>query len=69
MRHRLIHAYCEINLDILWETVVTDLPPLIASLEKVLPTEAGGVFCRLQSVCTDLVPSPEMRNLFRRVPQ
>ncbi len=41
MRHRLIHAYFEINLDILWETVVTDLPPLIASLEKVLPTEAG----------------------------
>ena len=24
MRHRLIHAYFEINLDILWETVVTD---------------------------------------------
>ena len=41
MRHRLIHAYFEINLDILWQTVVTDLPPLIASLEKVLPTEAG----------------------------
>jgi uncharacterized protein with HEPN domain len=41
MRHRLIHAYFEINLDILWETVVTDLPPLIASLEKVLPTETG----------------------------
>ena len=41
MRHRLIHAYFEINLDILWETVVTDLPPLIVSLEKVLPAEAG----------------------------
>jgi len=41
MRHRLIHACFEINLDILWETVVTDLPPLIASLEEVLPTEAG----------------------------
>ena len=41
MRHRLIHAYFEINLDILWETVVTDLPPLIASLENILPTEAG----------------------------
>jgi len=40
MRHRLIHAYFEINLDILWETVVTDLPPLIACLEEVLPTEA-----------------------------
>ncbi len=41
MRHRLIHAYFEINLDILWETVTTDLPPLIASLENILPTEAG----------------------------
>ncbi len=41
MRHRLIHAYFEINLDILWETVTTDLPPLIASLENIVPTEAG----------------------------
>jgi len=41
MRHRLIHAYFEINLDILWETVTTDLPPLTASLENILPTEAG----------------------------
>jgi uncharacterized protein with HEPN domain len=37
MRHRLIHAYFEINLDILWETVVTDLPPLITSLDNILP--------------------------------
>ena len=41
MRHRLIHAYFEINLDILWETVVADLPPLIASLENILPIDAG----------------------------
>ena len=41
MRHRLIHAYFEINLDILWETLVTDLPPPIATLENILPTEAG----------------------------
>ena len=39
MRHRLIHAYFEINLDILWETVVTDLPPLITSLDSILPPE------------------------------
>ena len=36
MRNRLIHAYFEINLDLVWDTVVDDLPPLIASLEKVL---------------------------------
>ena len=36
MRHRLIHAYYDVNLDIVWQTVIEDLPPLIASLEKVL---------------------------------
>ena len=36
MRNRLIHAYFDINLDILWKTVIEDLPPLIAELEKVL---------------------------------
>jgi uncharacterized protein with HEPN domain len=36
MRNRLIHAYFDINLDILWKTVVEDLPPLIAELEKSL---------------------------------
>lgn len=34
MRHRLVHAYFDINLDILWKTVWEDLPPLIAELEK-----------------------------------
>jgi len=37
MRNRLIHAYFDINLDILWKTVAEDLPPLIAELEKILP--------------------------------
>lgn len=36
MRNRLIHAYFDIDLDILWKTVTEDLPPLIAELEKVL---------------------------------
>jgi uncharacterized protein with HEPN domain len=36
MRNRLIHAYVEVDLDILWETVVRALPPLIQSLEKFL---------------------------------
>lgn len=36
MRNRLIHAYFDINLDILWKTVVEDLPPLIAELEKIV---------------------------------
>ena len=39
MRHRLVHAYFEINLDILWRTVKDDLPPLIAELERATPGE------------------------------
>lgn len=36
MRNRLIHAYFDINLDIVWQTVKEELPPLIIELEKVL---------------------------------
>jgi uncharacterized protein with HEPN domain len=36
MRHRLVHAYFDINLDILWSTLRVDLPPLIETLEKAL---------------------------------
>ena len=37
MRHRLIHAYFDINLDIVWQTVIHDLPPLVKKLERILP--------------------------------
>lgn len=36
MRDRLIHGYFDVNLDVLWETVKNDLPPLIDKLEKIL---------------------------------
>jgi len=36
MRDRLIHAYFDVNLDVVWETVTQDLPPLIAQLEKIV---------------------------------
>jgi len=39
MRNRLIHAYFDINLDILWNTVIEDLPSLITELEKILQLE------------------------------
>ena len=35
MRNRLVHAYFDINLEILWRTVQDDLPPLITVLERV----------------------------------
>ncbi|OGL51313.1 MAG: hypothetical protein A3G31_03510 [Candidatus Schekmanbacteria bacterium RIFCSPLOWO2_12_FULL_38_15] len=39
MRNRLIHGYFNINLDILWKTVTEDIPPLIAELDKIVPSE------------------------------
>jgi len=39
MRHRLVHAYFDINLDILWQTVQRDLPALLACLKENLPPE------------------------------
>ncbi|UCF95099.1 MAG: DUF86 domain-containing protein [Desulfobacterales bacterium] len=36
MRNRLIHAYFDINRDILWMTVIEDLPPLISQLEGII---------------------------------
>lgn len=35
-RHRLVHAYYDINLDILWQTVQQDLPRLAALLEAAI---------------------------------
>ena len=36
MRNRLIHAYFDVNLDIVWKTVTDELPPLVRLLEKLL---------------------------------
>jgi uncharacterized protein with HEPN domain len=36
MRHRLVHGYFDINLDILWKTVQEDMPMLVALLRKML---------------------------------
>lgn len=39
MRNRLVHAYFDINLDIVWQTVRQDLPMLIEQIERVLPQD------------------------------
>lgn len=36
MRHRLIHAYFDVDLDIVWTTVTEDLPPLLSALDAAL---------------------------------
>ena len=41
MRNRLVHAYFDISLDIVWNTVRGDLPELIALLEPAIPSERG----------------------------
>jgi uncharacterized protein with HEPN domain len=37
MRHRLVHAYFDINLDVLWRTVTDELPALVNVLEPHIP--------------------------------
>ena len=39
LRNRLIHGYFDINLDIVWDTVQKDLPPLIGGLKDILERE------------------------------
>jgi uncharacterized protein with HEPN domain len=41
MRHKLIHEYDRIDLDILWDTVTVELPELIKALQTILSPEAG----------------------------
>ena len=36
MRHRLIHGYYVIDLDVLWQTIENDLNPLIDALNDIL---------------------------------
>lgn len=39
LRNRLIHGYDSVDLDILWQILTRDLPPLIAGLEAILASE------------------------------
>ena len=41
MRNRLIHGYDTVDLDVLWDTVKEDFPPLITQLEKIIPPESS----------------------------
>lgn len=36
MRNRLIHAYFDVNLTILWRSVTEELPPLVGQLRAIL---------------------------------
>ena len=39
MRNRLIHNYMDVDLQVIWETIHNDLPPLIRSIRKLMNYE------------------------------
>ncbi len=39
LRNRLVHGYDQVDLDILWQIITHDLPPLIGELDKVIAAE------------------------------
>lgn len=39
MRHRLIHGYSEVDIDIVWSVLRDELLPLIAKLAPLIPPE------------------------------
>lgn len=41
MRNRLIHAYFDIDTDLVCDTLIDDLPRLIRDLEEIVPPERG----------------------------
>jgi uncharacterized protein with HEPN domain len=41
LRNRLIHGYDTIDLNILWQILTGDLPPLITALEKIVLPESN----------------------------
>ena len=40
MRHKLVHEYFEVDLDMVWHTTVNELLPLIQDLEKIIASES-----------------------------
>ena len=41
LRNRIVHAYFDIDIEVVWKIVHEDLPPLIARLETLVPPEPG----------------------------
>ncbi|HVU10938.1 MAG TPA: HepT-like ribonuclease domain-containing protein, partial [Phototrophicaceae bacterium] len=39
MRHRVVQAYFEVDLDIVWDTVTKNLPTLLNQLDSLLPND------------------------------
>lgn len=39
MRHRLIHGYAEVRLDIVWKVAKADLPALTTALNRLVTAD------------------------------
>jgi uncharacterized protein with HEPN domain len=39
MRNRLVHEYDDLNISIIWDTIIASVPNLISELEKAVPAE------------------------------
>lgn len=42
MRHRVVHDYSNIDLEIVWDVLEHDLPALMAALEPLVPPDPSG---------------------------
>jgi uncharacterized protein with HEPN domain len=38
MRHKVVHDYLNVDEDVVWDTVLEELPVLISQLEKIAPS-------------------------------
>ncbi len=41
MRSKIVHDYMNVDEDIVWDSVIQELPPLIEELEKIVPPESS----------------------------
>ncbi len=42
MRHKIVHDYMDVEEDVLWSVVTSDLPDLIRDLERIAPADESG---------------------------
>jgi uncharacterized protein with HEPN domain len=36
-RHKIVHDYLSVDEDVIWQVVTQDLPPLVATLQRIVP--------------------------------
>lgn len=41
MRNRMVHGYDIINWELVWDSVITDLPELISNIDTIFEAESG----------------------------